>query len=264
MTIASTLARPYQSGETRPAPESVSLPGLSSAALHTIAAAAETAAATHALPLWRNLGDGDVTTKSGEDPVTVANHAVEHALMADLSALMRRGDIPAGRIIGEEAVYADPRLLDSLAGPGTHYIIDPIDGTRPFVRGEGGWGVMIALINDGVPVAGWLHDPVRRLTLIGVADGARVESFLRLSGQPGRNRQPLPRAGVPRHFVVSDGYLPRPETHDLRRDARNQGLLEHAEETPQAAIWGAFQVALGELAFWSCTVTQPCFCTQPT
>ena len=40
------------------------------------------------------------------------------------------------------------------------FIVDPIDGTRNFVRGIGYWAVLVALEEDGVITAGVIHQPV--------------------------------------------------------------------------------------------------------
>ncbi|MFM9942338.1 MAG: inositol monophosphatase family protein [Hyphomicrobiaceae bacterium] len=123
--------------------------------IKAIARLIEQVAAAEAMPHWRNLAAGDIVEKNGpDDVVTVADKAVERVLTRQLAALL-----PGSDVVGEEAVHADPGLLARLRQPGMVWVIDPIDGTSAFARGEAGFAVMVALIVDGDPVAGFLHAP---------------------------------------------------------------------------------------------------------
>jgi histidinol phosphatase-like enzyme (inositol monophosphatase family) len=86
-------------------------------------------------------------TKPDDSPVTQADREAE-ALLRDLIA--RR--FPHDGILGEEAG-------ETRAGADRRWIIDPIDGTRSFVRGVPLYGVMLALEEAGDPVLGVLHFP---------------------------------------------------------------------------------------------------------
>jgi histidinol-phosphatase len=89
----------------------------------------------------------DVTLKADRSPVTIADGESERAILAILS-----------RACPEHGVLAE----ESGAGGGQarRFIVDPIDGTRNFVRGIPYWAVLIALEEDGVLTAGVIHQPV--------------------------------------------------------------------------------------------------------
>lgn len=108
------------------------------------------------LPRFRNLTADQVSDKAADDLVTIADTESEERLAEGLSAIF--GD---ARIIGEEACAADPSLLDR-AGEGLIWLIDPIDGTNNFAAGRAPFGIMIALVEDGVIEAGWIFDPLTR------------------------------------------------------------------------------------------------------
>jgi fructose-1,6-bisphosphatase/inositol monophosphatase family enzyme len=130
-------------------------------------------AAEEALPRWRNLAAGEIVEKNGpDDLVTIADRAVEVQLTR------RLGDLLAGSdVVGEEAVHANPSLVGRLRQPGRVWVIDPIDGTSSFARGEPGFAVMVALLVDGDPVAGWLYAPVTdELTYAARGEGAWQET----------------------------------------------------------------------------------------
>jgi histidinol-phosphatase len=77
-----------------------------------------------------------VDTKPDRTPVTEADRKVEERVRAALAA-----DRPGDRVVGEE-------FGDTGSGP-RRWIIDPIDGTKNFVRGNPVWATLLALEVDG-------------------------------------------------------------------------------------------------------------------
>src|SRR3546814_8953683 len=89
------------------------------------------------------------------DLVTVVDVAVEKRLTARLTDLL-----PGSLVVGEEAVHAEPALMDQLASDAPVWILDPIDGTRNFAHGCPVFAIMVALAQGGESIAGWILDPV--------------------------------------------------------------------------------------------------------
>ena len=111
-------------------------------------------AASEIMPRFRNLGAGDVESKSAfDDLVTVADRAAEAALTARIRDLL-----PGYAVVGEEAVAADPSVLDRVGGDRV-VVIDPIDGTWNFAHGLANFGVIVAVLEAGRTVWGCLYDP---------------------------------------------------------------------------------------------------------
>ncbi|RKF19345.1 inositol monophosphatase [Altericroceibacterium spongiae] len=106
------------------------------------------------MPRYRNLAPDEVIEKAEDDPVTIADRESEAMLSEGLSALM-----PEAAIVGEEAAFADPSVLDGLDR--LCWIIDPIDGTKNFASGEGPFALMVALADSGLAQGSWIYDPVR-------------------------------------------------------------------------------------------------------
>lgn len=124
--------------------------------IERIAAILRAVAAEEALPRWRNLAAGDIVEKNGpDDLVTVADRAVEAALSERLIAAQ-----PGTRVVGEEGVHADPRLLSLFAAGDPIWVIDPIDGTSAFAKGDPDFAIMVALVERGEATAGWILAPV--------------------------------------------------------------------------------------------------------
>jgi histidinol-phosphatase len=88
-----------------------------------------------------------VDTKPDLTPVTDADQAVETALREVLAA-----ERAADEILGEE-------FGGTASFSGRQWIIDPIDGTKNFVRGVPVWATLIALLIDGVPRVGVISAP---------------------------------------------------------------------------------------------------------
>lgn len=106
------------------------------------------------LPRYRTLTAGEISEKSPGEIVTCVDREAELCLRDGLDRLGT-----GARVIGEEACAETPALLDGV-GRGLVWLVDPLDGTANFARGEGAFGIMIALVADGDPVASWMLDPV--------------------------------------------------------------------------------------------------------
>lgn len=108
------------------------------------------------MPRFRNLGAGTVgTKKDAHDIVTEADTAAEAALTAAF-----RGAFPGLDVLGEEAISADPAIVQRLDGPGVTIIVDPIDGTWNYAAGQTNFGMILSVVQDGVTLFGLHLDPV--------------------------------------------------------------------------------------------------------
>ncbi|MDE2405307.1 MAG: 3'(2'),5'-bisphosphate nucleotidase CysQ [Sphingomonadales bacterium] len=93
----------------------------------------------------------EVWEKEPGSPVCAADVAVDDFLKRELGALL-----PAAGWLSEETADAPHRL-----GGGLIWLVDPIDGTRDFIRGRSGWAVSVALVSAGRPLLGALCAPAR-------------------------------------------------------------------------------------------------------
>lgn len=113
-------------------------------------------AAEEIMPRWRNLATGDVVVKTDPtDIVTVADRAAEDRLSQRLVDLL-----PGSQVVGEEAMHADPAVSGHFSRSAPVWVIDPIDGTSAFAKGEPNFAVMVALVRSGELLAGWILAPV--------------------------------------------------------------------------------------------------------
>lgn len=107
--------------------------------------------------------DLHVETKPDLTPVSDADRSVERILRGTLA--QQRPDDP---ILGEE--FGGATVFS-----GRQWIIDPIDGTKNFVRGVPVWATLIALLQDGVPTVGVVSAPaLQRRWYAAAGQGAHV------------------------------------------------------------------------------------------
>jgi myo-inositol-1(or 4)-monophosphatase len=105
-----------------------------------------------ALSRWPGHGHSPETwEKHPGSPVSEADLAVDAFLKRELGSLL-----PAAGWLSEETVDAPERLDGGLL-----WLVDPIDGTRDFIRGRSGWAVSVALISTARPLIGMLAAPAR-------------------------------------------------------------------------------------------------------
>ena len=127
------------------------------------------------MPRWRNLATHEVSQKSGAgDLVTIADREAETLLTTRLGALL-----PGSHVNGEEAVAADPGLLQLFRKTEPVWVIDPIDGTRKFTEGKTIFDVMVALVVGGRSVAGWIYAPAEDDFYMGEQGGGVVRQQAR-------------------------------------------------------------------------------------
>jgi histidinol-phosphatase len=110
-------------------------------------AAVDAARAAGAIAMRYYRGGFDVTIKPDQTPVTQADREAERAIVEILGRAF-----PDCGFLGEEFGAAGPQ--------DRRWIIDPIDGTRNFVRHIPIWAVLIALEEAGEVTAGAIYNPV--------------------------------------------------------------------------------------------------------
>jgi len=102
-----------------------------------------------------------IETKPDLTPVTDADESAEELLRGLLEA-NRPDDAVLGEEFGGTAIFA-----------GRQWVLDPIDGTKNFVRGVPVWSTLIALLEDGVPTVGVVSAPaLARRWWAGSGEGA--------------------------------------------------------------------------------------------
>lgn len=100
--------------------------------------------------------DFDATQKDDNSPLTEADMAAHHTIVAGLQKLTP--DLP---ILSEES--ADIPFEERVKW-NTYWLVDPLDGTREFIKRNGEFTVNIALIDQNCPILGVIYIPVSGIT----------------------------------------------------------------------------------------------------
>lgn len=114
------------------------------------------AAGQDAMRLFRDAAKHRLADKNDRSPVTEADHAVERRLSRFVSTRIR-----GAAFLGEESGHH----------PGSEplrFVVDPIDGTRAFLRGLSTWSILVGLEADGEPVLGIAYLPADEDLYVGV------------------------------------------------------------------------------------------------
>ncbi|TAJ39644.1 MAG: 3'(2'),5'-bisphosphate nucleotidase [Reyranella sp.] len=111
-------------------------------------------------------GDLGERTKADKSPVTDADHAAEVIIVAGLRALT-----PGLPVVAEEEMAAGhvPKIDTSQSGGGPFWLVDPLDGTKEFIKRNGEFTVNIALIEKGRPTLGIVLAPATETLWRGAA-----------------------------------------------------------------------------------------------
>ena len=174
-----------------------------------------------------------VSYKSGGSPVTEADLAVDRFLFENLRELA-----PEAGWLSEETADNDERL-----GRASLVVVDPIDGTLAFARGDVRWAVSVALVENGRPVAGIVHAPALGQTFVG---GAGRGAFLNGAAISVSTRQRLDGASIvaPRglaSFFQRSAYgfelVPRTPSLALRLADIASGRHDLAIAAPESRDW---------------------------
>lgn len=108
--------------------------------------------------------DFDVRAKSDDSPVTEADEAADALISAGLKAAF-----PEVLLVTEEQAASHTESASSFL------IVDPLDGTKEFVKRRGDFTVNIAYVENGVPVRGVVYAPAKDRLFYTDADGKTVE-----------------------------------------------------------------------------------------
>ena len=172
------------------------------------------AAEAEILPRFKKLTRDQIREKKPNQLVTDADVMAERLLTRLLT------EVVPGAVVGEEAVDGNPALLEALNHPGAVWVIDPVDGTGNFANNNPRFAVIVALVVDGVTVAGWIHDPIPNRTVIAeIGQGAwRDGTRLKVAAEV-----PLPQmtGSVKKRGKVADCVL-----HVARRGSAAHDYLD--------------------------------------
>ncbi len=152
----------------------------------------------------------DVDRKEDGSLLTAADRRAHEAILAELHTLTP--DIPALSEESKQEVFA-------MRGQWTRFwLIDPLDGTREFVRRSGDFTVNIALIDHGLPILGAVHAPVKNISYY----AARGVGAFRDDQASARAAIRTRSASMERTTLLTSHSHAGPETGRFRRNLENR------------------------------------------
>ena len=146
-------------------------------------------AAEAGVVVMRHYGDCEARTKQDRSPVTDADEEAEKLILARLA-----GHFPGVPVVAE----AQMARGDGGTTASHFFLVDPLDGTREFLSGNGEFTVNIAEVKDGVPVMGVVYAPAKQRLFL----GARGEGAFESSGMIADLRRIAARTAAPDGLVA--------------------------------------------------------------
>ena len=107
------------------------------------------------LPKFRNLHESDLERKSNNDLVTSVDLAVEEQFIIELKKLL-----PSSYFVGEESFEKDNSIINNYKQANYCWTIDPIDGTKNFVKGKEKFAIMVSLSFTDTILQSWIYSPL--------------------------------------------------------------------------------------------------------
>jgi len=124
--------------------------------LENVAAILRETATEIILPRFNALTTEQIKEKSGPgDLVTVADIEAEEKLSNALKQL-----VPGSHVVGEETTSQNPDTINFLSSDSLVWVVDPIDGTKNFTRGNHLFCIMVCLVRSSSPILAVIFDPL--------------------------------------------------------------------------------------------------------
>jgi len=143
--------------------------------------------------------DVEVMRKGDKSPVTIADHEAEEIILKALHELA-----PGMPIIAEEEVAAG-RIPEILGG--RFFLVDPLDGTKEFLKQNGQFTVNIGLIEDGVPTMGVVYAPAMSRMFYAIGPGQafaqEIDPHKGVAGMNAHAPEPISARVLPKDGVIA-------------------------------------------------------------
>ncbi len=160
--------------------------------------------------------DFEVKAKSDDSPVTEADEAADALISAGL-----RAAFPDVTLVTEEQAASHSQSADSFI------IVDPLDGTKEFIKRRGDFTVNIAFVENGVPQRGVVYAPAKGRLFYTDATGQSVEetgpfvetekgSFKGISVSKPDNSALLVVASKSHRDAATDAYINKYAVQDMK------------------------------------------------
>lgn len=134
------------------------------------------------MAIYNNKDSYEIEHKSDESPLTAADLAAHRLINEELPALL---PLPIISEEGDLPEFADRHLWDN------YWLVDPLDGTKEFIAGNGEFTVNIALIQRNRALLGVVHVPATDTTYLGVLDARDRNSLGAFKYMRGADRQTI-------------------------------------------------------------------------
>ena len=182
--------------------------------------------------------DFDRDYKDDNSPLTNADQASNKVIMSFLNAT----DIPVISEENKQLEYSERNRWTKF------WMVDPLDGTKEFIKKNGEFTVNIALIENGVPIIGVIYVPVKKELFFGSSEGAfKVEEITTFEDISSQQQIKLsPKQPTEKVMVVASRSHLTPETESFINSIKNAEDVSHVETISAGSSLKICMVAEGK------------------
>jgi 3'(2'), 5'-bisphosphate nucleotidase len=126
------------------------------------------------LEVYHRPGKLAISDKTDNSPLTEADTRAHHLIVDELAKIA-----PQLPVLSEESALVSYSERSQWS---EYWLVDPLDGTKEFISGNGEFTVNIALIRNGQPVLGVVHVPALACTYLGISDGEQQSAWYAAQG----------------------------------------------------------------------------------
>ena len=180
--------------------------------VENVAAVLRETATAIILPRFNSLTAEQIQEKSSPgDLVTVADIEAEDKISNALKQLL-----PGSQVVGEETTSKNPRTIDLLSSGSLVWVVDPIDGTKNFTRGNHLFCTMVCLVKSSLPILAVIFDPLSDTYLSAEeGSGAWLHNTKGISAKKLRVRETIDLSQMS-GFLSLGGFKNRPTRDKMR------------------------------------------------
>ena len=164
------------------------------------------------LPRFNALTAAEIEEKSGPgDLVTIADIEAEDKLTCVLEAL-----VDGSAVVGEESTSRNPTIINLLSDEIPVWVIDPIDGTKNFTRGDKNFCTMVCLVSHSKPLLAVIFDQLNeRYIAAEEGGGAWLQHLKNTSAEKLKVMEPV-RLDCMSGYLSLGGFRDRATRDEMR------------------------------------------------
>jgi len=183
----------------------------------------------HLVDKWRS-GNKQILTKININGVSDVVTELDLQIEENAKKILHKS-YPRINFVGEETFKGDYSVFN-----GDYFIMDPIDGTRPFINGSDEWSISLCVVSETEPMSGLLYLPDKKIMLTAIkGQGTKFNGSILSLGKDSNQEQYL---GIsPHQTLIHQKYMEKSLLKPVSISALTPKITAILREQVSAAIY---------------------------